>query len=305
MALYTNMTSVSELDDAVKLIYDNEFIIAAEQTLSKGISSLATQQQFIEGKSNTFTVYGALTVQTSALTEDDDTREQASDSAVTITPAEYGNCVTQTRLAELQSGGRNSLALMRLQAKNMRESIDKKMILTGEAGSNTVTPGGAAEGSLTAANIITADLIRETKAKLETAGASGPFFGFIHPHVMYDLKKETGDESFVRAMHYADPNSILQDEFGEFDGIRWIRHPQVTINANAGNGNVDTYHTQIFGYNAFGYIWSEEPGGRITGPFDGLGRFVNVGWYGVYEFGLVDTTAHYVITTASSMGANT
>ena len=30
-----------------------------------------------------------------------------------------------------------------------------------------------------------------------------------------------------------------------------------------------------------------------------------IGWYGVYEFGLVDTDAHWIVTSASTVGANT
>lgn len=305
MALYTNMTSDAELDDAVKAVYDAEFVIAAERTLSNDLTSLCTVQRKIEGGSDVFTVYGALTVQTSALTEDTDSREQASDSAVTITPAEYGNAVTQTRLAELKSGGRNSLALIRLAAKNMRESMDKIMIAVGEAGSNVTIVGQTAEASVTAANIITADEIRKQKAIMEAAGVAPPYYCVIHPHVFYDLKKETGDEAFVKALHYADPQAILSGEYGMFDGFRFIVSGQVTVNADAGSGAVDTYHTQFFGNNAFGYVESQEPGGQITGPFDVHGRFLNIGWYGVFSYGLVDTTAHRVLTSASSMGSNT
>lgn len=305
MALYTNMTSDAELDDAVKTLYDNEFIIAAERTLSNDLTSLATIKRNIAGAADVFTVYSALTVQTGALTEDTDSREQASDSAVTITPAEYGNAVTQTRLAELKSGGRNSLALMRLVAKNMRESMDKLMILTGEAGANETIVGQTAESSVTASDIITADQIRRQKAIMEAAGVAPPYFCVIHPHVFYDLKKETGDESFVKALHYARPEEIITGEYGMFDGFRFVISGQVTVNSNAGDSNVDTYHTQFFGYNAFGYVESQAPGGQITGPFDVHARFANIGWYGVFSYGLVDTSAHRILTSASSMGANT
>ena len=304
MALYTNMTSDAELDDAVKNIYDDEFIIAAEDTLSKDLTSIATIQRKIDGATDVFTIYTALTVQTSALTEDDDDREAASDSSVTITPAEYGNAVTQTNLADLKSGGRNSLALVRLASKNMRESMDKIMITVGEAGSNETIVGQSAETSVTSSDIITADEVRKQKAIMETAGVSPPYYCVIHPHVFYDLKKETGDEAFVKALHYADPQAILKGEYGMFDSFRFIIHPQVAINTNAGDTNVDTYHTQFFGFNAFGYSESQTPGGNITGPFDVHGRFLNIGWYGVFSYGLVDTSAHRLLTSASSMGTN-
>ena len=89
-----------------------------------------------------------------------------------------------------------------------------------------------------------------------------------------------------------------------FGGFRWISSPLVSINTDAGSGAVDTYHTQFFGYNAFGYAESQTPGGTLTGPFDKLGRFVNIGHYGVYDFGIVDSNAHWLVTSASSIGSN-
>ena len=96
----------------------------------------------------------------------------------------------------------------------------------------------------------------------------------------------------------------MQNEIGMLGGFRIISSPLVSVNTDAGNSTVDTYHSQFYGFNAFGYAESDAPGGVISGPFDNLGRFVDVGWYGVYEFGLVDTNAHWLVTSASSIGSN-
>jgi len=304
MAFTTNMSGATQLADRLITIYDNEFIVSAEGTLTKGLPSLATQKRSGKAKTWSFTIYSKLTVQTSALTEDTDpTSEAMADTAVTITPAEYGNVVTPTALIRAQSGGMVDIAAVRLTALNMAESIEKKMILVGEAGSNELIVA-ANEASLAAGNVITAAYVKQAFSKLRTSGIPGPYIAVAHPHVIFDLQAATGTQGWTEISNYADPQSILRNEIGMFGGFRWIESPLVTINADAGAGAVDSYHTQFFGYNAFGYSESQVPGGVMTSS-DKLARFVNVGWFGIYEFGIIDSNAHWLVTSASAMGANT
>ena len=211
----------------------------------------------------------------------------------------------KTRLNSLQSAGQIDLAAARLTAVNMRESIEGLMVLAGEAGTNELTVNASGESSSTAGNIMTAAFVKKAKNKLVRAGIPGPYYAVGHDDIIFDLQATTGTQGWTEIALYADPSSVLDNEIGRFGGFNWIDSPLVTVNTDAGNSAVDTYHTQFFGYNAFGYSESEEPGGVISGPFDNLGRFVDVGWYGVFVFGLVDTNAHYLVTSASSIGTNT
>ena len=228
-----------------------------------------------------------------------------SDSKVTITPEEYGNVIVQTTLVKLQSGGMAELAAFKLAGINMRESVEYKMILIGEAGSNELIVTQAAEGSLTASDILTAAYVKRAYNKLDRAGIPKPYWAYAHSDVLFDLQTETGDNSWINIKQYQNPDEVVNNEIGMFGGFRWINGSLATINANAGNSNVDTYHTQFFGDNAFGYCESLTPSPRVVPPSDNLGRFTNIGWLGVYEFGLVDTNAHWIVTSASTVGANT
>jgi hypothetical protein len=88
-----------------------------------------------------------------------------------------------------------------------------------------------------------------------------------------------------------------------FGGIRWLRSKNVTVTANS-NGTIDTYKVNVLGFNALGKAVSEEPHIVISGPFDKLLRFVNVGWFGVFEYGVVDTDNMVQGICASSVGNN-
>jgi len=299
------MSGTTQLGDRLMTIYDNEFLISAENTLTQGLPSLATFKNQVDGKDWKFTIYSKLTKQTSALTEDTDpTSEAMADSAVTITPAEYGNTTTRTKLVDLQSGGMASVAAVRLAGVNMRESVEYKQILIGEAGTNELIVNQSAETSLTSSDTLTAAYVKQAMANLRTSGIPGPYYAVVHPHVIYDLQAQTGTQGWTEVSNYANPQSVINNEIGTFGGFHFIESPLVTINTDAGATTTDTYHSQFFGANAFGMAQSLEPGGVATGPFDKLNRFVNIGWYGVYEFGLVDTNAHWIVTSASSIGSN-
>ncbi len=87
-------------------------------------------------------------------------------------------------------------------------------------------------------------------------------------------------------------------------GFRIVRDNNISVNADAGSGTVDTYHTLCMGFNALGKAESSPLMQKLTGPFDKLGRFVNIGYHWCGEYGIVDQDALYIGTTASSVGAN-
>ena len=83
-----------------------------------------------------------------------------------------------------------------------------------------------------------------------------------------------------------------------------VKSTGVSVHTDAGASAVDSYDTQFIGRNAMGRAVSKDPTLTITGPFDMLGRVLNVGWYGVIEYKIVDQAAHWMITSASSYGTN-
>jgi N4-gp56 family major capsid protein len=305
MAFDSNLSGTTELDARLIQAYYQEFIISGN--LERGIQSLATFKESINGKAEEFVLYTKLTKQTSAMTEDNEATSQSmADTKKTITPAEYGTVVTQTRLVQLQSGDMATRGAFATTGVNMRESVENKMILIGEAGSNELIVTQAAEGSLVAGNTMTAAYVNYAFNKLRRVGIPQPYFAVAHPDVVYDLKVETTNGGWLTVNEY-NPDGrleILDGEIGKFGGFRWIESPLVSVNADAGASAVDTYHSQFFGANAFGYVESEAPHPTIA-QNDKMNRFYHIGWYGVYEFGLVDTNAHWLVTSASSIGSNT
>lgn len=308
MAFTTNMTGVTQLDDSIVLEFDAQFIVASEQ--EQVMDQFATYRQVINAKSIEFPKYSQLALATTALDEDDDiTSEAMSDSQIILTPAEYGNAITTTKLANLQTGGKADLAAARLVGLNMGRSMDKLAVLALEASANELTVDGGAESALTASDVMTVSFLNQLYNKLARSSvaplAEGMYVAVMHDDVIHDLRNSVGAGSWQDINKYAKPETVLRNEVGMVAGFRIVRDNHVTINADAGDTNVDTYHSLCMGFNALGKAESSMGQMVLSGPFDKLNRFVNIGWHWAGAYGIVDQDALYIGTTASSVGANT
>lgn len=304
MAFTTNMTGTTQLDESIVELYDQQFLIAAAEM---GVmDQFVTLKRDIGAKSIAITKYANLALATTPLDEDDDvTSEAVSDSDVVLTPAEHGNAVTTTKLANLQTGGKADLAAAKLVGINQGRTLDKLAILAAEASSNVLTVDGGAESALTASDVMTGTFLGKLYNKLARANVAplsdGHYVAVMHDDVIHDIRESSG---WMDVAKYADAMAVLKNEVGIYKGFRIVMDNLVTINADAGDTAVDTYHTLCMGFNALGKAVSQDPMLKFTGPFDKLGRFINIGWHGVLQYKIVDQDALWIGTTASSVGAN-
>lgn len=307
MPFTTNLSGTAQVDNSIITAFDQQFIVAAaqEQIMDQFVSYKASFQ----AKQIEFPKYSQLALATTPLAEVDDvTSEAMADSLISLLPVEYGNVVTKTQLASLQTGGKIDLAAARLVGMNMGRTLDKLAISALEASANAVTVDGGLESALTAADVMTVSFLNSLYNKLARASimplSDGMYVAVMHDDIIHDLRNSAGAGSWQDINKYAKPDSVLMNEVGMLCGFKIIRDNNITISADAGDLLVDTYKTLCFGFNALGKAVSKEPGGVISGPFDKLGRFLNVGWHGVLKYGIVDQDALWSGITASSVGTN-
>lgn len=118
MPFTVNMTGSAQVDDSVKTDYETDFIVEYAQT--NVLDNFVEWNRQVGAKSISFPRYSLLSLATTPLTETDDATSSAmADTEVLFTPAEYGNVVTTTSLADLQTGGRVSRGAVRLVAINL------------------------------------------------------------------------------------------------------------------------------------------------------------------------------------------
>lgn len=138
-----------------------------------------------------------------------------------------------------------------------------------DAGSNVYYGGTAtARNNVTTTSTLAAINISAAQARLAANNAKpydgGMFMGVAHPHVIHDLRAETGTGSWLDANKYVTPDKIFKGEIGALSNVRMIVSSNIQFYANASNGsgstgNYDVYPTYFFGKDAFGVVRDGEP----------------------------------------------
>lgn len=133
-----------------------------------------------------------------------------------------------------------------------------------DAGTNVYYSGDAtARNNISSNDTMSASNISKAQAILLANNAKpyegGMFMGVIHPHVLHDLRIETGTGAWLDANKYVTPEKIFKGEIGALSGVRMVVSPNLQFYANASNGTIDVYPTYFFGKDAYGVVREGEP----------------------------------------------
>lgn len=299
------ITMAATLDDSVIALMDQAFLLESADNIV--IDQFVDYKKDIGAKSIDLPKFAKLDKVESALTDGTEATAVAqSDTKVTLTPAEYGNVVTNTRLANLQTGGKADLAAAKNIAINMVESSNRLGCLAAQASTNILIANSVAlEASLVATDVIQAtdlDYVHNRLYRKNIAMFPGEaYVAIAHPDVISSIKTLSG---FEDVMKYANPQMMLKNEIGMYKGFRWVSTNGVKVNADAGSGTVDTYDTIYLGRNALGKAVSFVTDMVYAPARDNLNRLINIGWYGVFQYGIIDQDALWITISGSPYGDN-
>lgn len=307
MPFVANMSGSTELDNSAVLAFEQAFLVSAGQ--DNVMDQLAQFRQQIGAKSVEMTKFARLAKATTPLGEYDDAgRATMADTQILFTPAEYGQAVTTTKLANLQSGGKVDLAAAQVVGINAGSTTNQLAVNALNASSNVIFNGTAGtEAGLAAGDVMTPQFMNRIYNKLARANIQkidGMYVAVLHDDQIHDLRNATGAGSWQDLAKYTDGVTPLRNEVGMISGFRIVSNNDIVFADQSGAGTVDAYRGLFLGANALGKAESSALRLTITGPFDALGRFINIGWHWVGTYGIVDTDAVYVGVTSSSVGAN-
>ena len=307
MAFTSNLTGVTQLPNSIVLAFDQSFLVAAGQ--DNVMDQIAQYKQVIGAKSIQLTKYARLGLATTPLSETDDLVSTAlSDSAILFTPAEYGNVVTTTSLANFQTGGKADISAAQIVGINAGSTMDKLACLALDAASQVVIAGAAGtEAGMASTDVMDAVFMNKMYNKLARANVAtinGMYVAIMHDDVINDLRAATGLGSWTDVVKYSMPGEALNNEVGTFKGFRILRDNNATLVDQSGAGTVDVYNSYFLGANALGKVESQPLTIVVNSGYDKLNRFANIGWKGTVAYGIVDQAAVIVGRTASSVGAN-
>tara|TARA_Y100000401_G_scaffold72718_1_gene58741 strand:- start:665 stop:1615 length:951 start_codon:yes stop_codon:yes gene_type:complete len=309
--------TTSTLGDSVKTAFDQvAFFALRSQPMFEMIADVRSTAQSHNGSGVQFTFYADMAQATSALTENSDVTAVAlTDSAVTVTLAEYGNAVITSAKVRGTSFLNVDADAANIVGYNMADSLDKIVSDVVNAGTNVDYSGGAANrGALTTGDEYTAADGRKAVAQLRSRNAPGwennNYMGIIHPDVSYDLRADTAVTDVIQYQVQQDGAAIRAGSIGTFNGIMYIENPRAGLIADGGSSNFDAYQTLICGRQGAAKAFSRASGfgpdpSIVVGPVtDTLRRFNPIGWYHLVGYGIFREDCLQRVESISSIGAN-
>lgn len=159
------------------------------------------------------------------------------------------------------------------------DTLTRNVLVAG----NSVAYGGgkASRAALTAADILTPDLVNQAATWLKKNKApkiEGSYVALIHPSVAYDIRNS---EEWKEYHKYNDVAPIFKGEIGELHGVRFVESTACKIWKDGDSAAV--YATLFLGKDAFGILDPEgegmemiiKPKGQIGGPLE---QFSTIGY---------------------------
>jgi len=312
---YTSIATTPGLsDNTVKTMYDFAIDMVYRETpmyrawVDKRPEQVNGPGQTIQMQKQQFFDAASVTAAKTPLNEEQDVDSTKLPPTLTVdlTVNEYGMAVTRTKKLVYFSFADVDQIAARSVGAHQADVLDELVQDVMVTGTQILRPAGrAANVNIVATDYITASNIRKSYTwldanKVPTFGG-GFYAGGIHPHVLHDLREETGSGSWRVPKEYGtDQSMIWTGEFGEFEGVRFVTNTR-TRTALDGASSLKVYRTFVLGREAVAEKVVEEPN-TVLGPVtDKLNRFRTLGWYGVLGWALYRNESIIQLMSSSSV----
>jgi N4-gp56 family major capsid protein len=311
---YTSMATTPGLaDNTVKLMYDFAIgLVFRETSIYRQWTDKRPER--VNGPAQTITLQkqdyfgtAAVTAAKTPLNEEQDVDSTKLPPTITVnlTVNEYGAAVTKTKVLRYFSFADVDAIAARTVGMHMAETMDELVQDVMATGSQVLrAQSRASTVTITATDYIRATDVRRAVTKLR-ANKVPDFGGFymagIHPHVIHDLREETGSGSWRVPSEYGTTQmNIWNGEFGVFEGVRFVQNTR-TRTALDGATSGKVYRTWVLGREAIAEKVVEEPSSVVAPVVDKLQRFSTLGWYGVLGWALYRDESIMRLETSSSV----
>lgn len=303
---FATTTTTTTLANIVKTAYDQEVGFALRaQPLYRALVTKRPSQPAMPGSAIVLSLWADIAGNTTALTEGADISSTAmgAPTQVTVTPLEYGDVVTRTKVVDLEAFTQVDPGIANVVAYSMADAMDKLVAAKVITGTNVITSnaGGIdstaqATNTLTAADIFSSTHVRYCVSKLRGANAiplRGQLYGCtLHPDTSFDLRSETGGAGWVPFHQYTGTDQVWNGEIGTYQGAFFIESSR-SYNATDGASSAKVNRTLFWGQEALAEAVVDEPHVVIGPPLDKLGRYAHLGWNGIVGWNIYRQAALY------------
>lgn len=313
---YTSMATGGLSDNTVKTMYDFAFgMVYRESPTYRTWADKRPEQVNGPGQTIVLQKYdwfnaATVTAAKTPLNEELDVDSTALPATLTtnLTVNEFGFAVTRTKKLKYFSFADVDTYAARAVANHCADVMDELIQDVLVTGTQVIRAGGRTSvGTVTATDYLDAQRVRQAVTKLRTNKVptfGGDFYAAgVHPHVVHDLRQETGSGSWRVPSEYGTSQvDIWKGEFGEFEGVRFVQNTR-TRTGTDGASSAKVYRTFVQGREAIAERVVEEPN-VVLGPVtDKLQRFRTVGWYGVLGWALYRNESLVILQSSSSVAS--
>jgi len=299
-SLISIATTPGYSDNTVKAAYDLLFKWA--------LTAVPQYRQFVDVRPQAPTMQGSsITLQLNQWTDentvnaaktplseevDNDAVKLPATKTVTLTPQEFGFHTVRTLKLVNRAMTPVDPVVARFVADHQRKVVDELIqdkLNSGVASGNILRGAGRASTNLiTAADTLTADMVRVAKLKLAVAQTL-PWFGDtyaagIHPTQVFELRRETGSGAWRLPNEYgASQDKIWAGTIGDFEGVRFVENARTRVGTD-GASSAKVARTYFFGREALAEHVIVEPHiilGNVGS--DRYNRKRTIGWYGDFD----------------------
>lgn len=326
-------TTLTQVPAGIQAFYDKNLLM---RSVAYFVHDKFGQAKSLPTKSSEtikFRRYSNLAAATTPLTEGvTPAGSQLAVTDITAAVVQYGDFVTLTDKIAMHVEDNvvmEATDILGDQAGLTVDTVWRDAVIPNLANSTILTVAGAGttEAALVAADIITAAALDQSILSLKnnlakkftgvitgstsvgTSPIRAAYMSIVHPDVVYDLENITG---YKNASEYASQGDIQEGEVGAYKDIRFIETTQGYINVDGGAAAVDTYHTAIFGKEAYGVVTLRgkakmdvyvKPLGS-GGTSDPINQRSTVGWKASTVAKILNDAYAVSVISASSQGTN-
>lgn len=290
----------------VKAAYDRYFEMALRHApILREIADKRPVQVDKPSSTITLSTHADLAVVTGTLAENTDVTPATFPPAtpITITLAERGNAVLETRLLREFSMTDVDPYLANVVAYNMRDSLDYQFQQVLIGGTNVLRGGGVA-GTVNllqaseATHHLTSTDIRTLRTRL-VSNAAVPkrddlYGAYVHPDVSFDIKSDSGAGTWREPHVYTSPDNIWKHVVGVYEGFYFVESARM-YTALDGGSSAKVYRSIFCGQQAMAEAEAVTPQLVASGKVgaDLLSRLYTLGWYSVLGWSIFRQAALY------------
>lgn len=266
-----NVTSTGGLSPELKTYYDMNLLSRLLPALVYLFFGQVRPMPAHEGQTINYRRFNALAAATTALTEGVTPGTTAlSVTAVTVTPAQYGDVIQISDMVDFTSPDPVLTETGKLLGESAALTIDtlaRDVLVAGT--SLQYAAGRTSRVTVASTDLLTVAEIRKAVRTLQTnkvpkvteildpstgigtKPVNAAYVGIIGPSALYDLKGVTG---WVSIEEYGTRMELLPNEVGKLDDVRFVLTNNPKVYTGLGASGIDVHATMILGGNCFGII---------------------------------------------------